>query len=151
MGRIKDWWDSLSTGWVVFIYTILGIAICTIAESFLGERYEKFYPNSRSYTEAVQKFKAICGYDKYTIEDMGDGVEYTQYYDVEEKAKGDFFALVYSLDEIYANGNFFHYYLFGSDKIYQCHDRHERLIAVKYAEFDGYEGDYYEIKLFIEH
>lgn len=158
MERIKDFfstiWDYLSdlSGlWIVLAFALTITIITECATSFLGDTYTKLYPNNNSYTLAKKEFKNICGYKKYSIEDETGGITYTQYYDVEEKAEGDFFALVYSLDEIYANGKFRHYYLFGDEKIYKCYDKDKRLIAVRFAEWEDFDGEeFYSIEMFIE-
>jgi hypothetical protein len=158
MERIKDFfstiWDyisELSEWWWILIFGLVSLAVVECGTSFLGDTYTKLYPNNNSYTLAKKEFKKICGYKKYSIEDEVGGVVYSQTYNVEEKAKGDFFALVYSLDEIYANGKFRHYYLFGDEKIYQCCDKDRRLIAVRLREYEERgEDDFYEIEMFIE-
>lgn len=129
MEKIKGWFRRHE----IFSTLLLLILLCggvTLLLNFLDKKYVKFYPNEYSYEIAIEEFERICG--EYKIQEENEyESEYYKYYDNKNEAINNFMNLVLVFDGLYANGKIRHWYLLDKERVYQCHDKDENLIAIR--------------------
>lgn len=154
IGKIKLWLYGLSGVWSIVLFFIMMSLISWGLPEFFGKKYSKFYPNEYYSSWAVSKFKSVCE-GSYSNTDES-GVEYYKFYDSRGEAVNDFMILARMFDSKYANGKFRHLYIPRKERIYQCWDTDNKLIAIHYIKhrgtfyFGSWEKPTYEIEFYVE-
>lgn len=149
MGKIKDWFSSLSAWWVLLMFVLVSFVGGEIFDNFCGKKYYNPYANKTSYSVAIREFESICG--KGHLEDSdADYAEYSRYYDSRSQAMSAFMLLAHNLNEKYADGKFRHWYVWRNERIYQCIDKNENLIALHFIKRKAGWESFYEIEFYVE-
>lgn len=139
--KVDSYFYALLVPAIIFVGLLFG--------GFFDDTYEKLRPNENESYMSDREFEWACGKD-YSFKDTMKGFECSTRYLNRMESTRRFRKLVHSLDDLYANGFFFHCYAFDSKRTYICCDKDRKRIVATWKKIDYYTHYEYKISLVVE-